>query len=270
MIKGPDSSKVVRMAMDLGALAVRGNHDHEAIRDYFTTVLPLKRAYLRYQEVRRKLQLDQGTHRTENRSSDAVDEDNPEKKKNDTPQAPQDPTATRSEASGPESSYIDRIAASLAPRLSTRPHAFLAAALTPKEMAWMCEMPYIIQSGDLRAVFVHAELQRDVPLDDQQPHVNMYMTINKKWAKFWPGPLTAYFGHDTARGLQKHQFSYGLDTGLKSLHCPTSVVLCKLNHVVLCKLNHSPFSFYDSVLVFVRLCVWRPADGSAAAAQGDC
>ena len=108
---------------------------------------------------------------------------------------------------------MDHIVASLPPSLATRPHTVLAATLSPEELAWLHEMPYIIQSGDLRAVFVHAELQPNVTFVDQQPQVNMYMTMNKKWAKFWRGPLTAYFGHDTARGLQQHPYAYGLDTG---------------------------------------------------------
>ena len=33
------------------------------------------------------------------------------------------------------------------------------------------------------------------------------------WAAEWNGPLTAYFGHDTARGLQIFPSAIGIDTG---------------------------------------------------------
>jgi hypothetical protein len=32
VLKGPSSAEVVRLAMDIGALSVRGNHDHEVVR----------------------------------------------------------------------------------------------------------------------------------------------------------------------------------------------------------------------------------------------
>ena len=31
--KGPSSREVIRLAMDIGALSVRGNHDHEVVRE---------------------------------------------------------------------------------------------------------------------------------------------------------------------------------------------------------------------------------------------
>jgi len=33
------------------------------------------------------------------------------------------------------------------------------------------------------------------------------------WADHWLGPLTVYFGHDAARGLQQKSAAWGIDTG---------------------------------------------------------
>jgi len=33
------------------------------------------------------------------------------------------------------------------------------------------------------------------------------------WADHWVGPLTVYFGHDAARGLQQKSAAMGIDTG---------------------------------------------------------
>jgi len=102
----------------------------------------------------------------------------------------------------------------------------LALQLSPSELAWLAELPYFIRSVDLGSVFVHAGFKADKRLAEQDPWVMMTARsvlpdgrmsprcFNRyPWAKTWRGPLTAYFGHDAARGYQLYDSAVGLDTG---------------------------------------------------------
>ena len=62
------------------------------------------------------------------------------------------------------------------------------------------------------------------------------------WANKWKGPLTAYFGHDAARGLQMYDCAVGLDTG-NILYC--TVLYCT---VLYCTV------LYCTVLYCIVLC----------------
>ncbi|KAJ1433322.1 Metallo-dependent phosphatase-like protein [Ochromonadaceae sp. CCMP2298] len=157
--KGPRSVEVVRLAIDIDAISVRGNHDHEVVRQRIT--------YERHHH-----------------------------------------------------------AASLA---SAANAAIANAANAASSFAWLTELPYFVRSMDLGSVFVHAGLQSTdrVKLQHQEPWVMMTMrsmipptgkassrcVLAFPWAAHWRGPLTAYFGHDTARGLQVYPHALGIDTG---------------------------------------------------------
>jgi hypothetical protein len=98
--------------------------------------------------------------------------------------------------------------------------------LSAREFEWMTQLPFFIRSDDLAALFVHAGLHPSLPLHQQDPWVMMTMRslqpggrvsckcdYKHPWADHWTGPLTVYFGHDAARGLQQQPAAIGLDTG---------------------------------------------------------
>jgi hypothetical protein len=161
--KGPSSVDVVRLAIDISALSVRGNHDHEVVRQGVT--------------YRKR----QGKY---------------------------------------------KVLSSRKAALESHEHLQIALKLSIKEFNWLAQLPYYIRSIDLGAVFVHAGFQGDVRLMDQDPWVMMTMRsllpdgrvsarciYKQPWADRWMGPLSVFFGHDAARGLQNHERAVGLDTG---------------------------------------------------------
>ena len=105
-------------------------------------------------------------------------------------------------------------------------HTRIAKELTPAQWSWLTELPYFVRSDDLSALFVHAGFQANLRLTDQDPWVMMTMRsllpghrasarcdFRFPWASLWKGPMTVYFGHDAARGLQIYNHAVGLDTG---------------------------------------------------------
>ncbi len=96
-------------------------------------------------------------------------------------------------------------------------------------------MPFTISIPQHNAIVVHAGLVPGVELDRQNPlnMVTMRNLLKKEtkdacavydaletdangaaaWASVWAGPAHVYFGHDANRGLQRHPFATGLDTG---------------------------------------------------------
>ncbi|MFT5357539.1 MAG: putative phosphodiesterase [Polyangiales bacterium] len=76
-----------------------------------------------------------------------------------------------------------------------------------------------------RAVHVvHAGFVPGIELEAQDPHLMQNLRTlhdgagssqrkGEPWAGQWPGPELVIFGHDAARGLQRHAHALGLDTG---------------------------------------------------------
>jgi hypothetical protein len=105
-------------------------------------------------------------------------------------------------------------------------HLELGMQLSSRELSWLADLPFYIRSMDLGCVFVHAGFKAGKRLTDQDPWVMMTVRSllpdgrmsprcfsRHPWANKWRGPLTAYFGHDAARGLQMYDCAVGLDTG---------------------------------------------------------
>jgi Calcineurin-like phosphoesterase len=177
--KGPDSQGVVQLAREEGAAAVAGNHDDHVLR---------VRAVARGE-------------------------------------APPPAKGIRAE------------------------HQQVADALGPADWAYLEAMPTFFRLGresplpaDANAdadadanektrvasadtVVVHAGAVPGIPIEDQRrEHLTTMRSIDdagnptkkiegRPWAAVWPGPERIVFGHDAIRGLQRHRFATGLDTG---------------------------------------------------------
>ncbi|KAI4907841.1 hypothetical protein J4E90_009249 [Alternaria incomplexa] len=118
----------------------------------------------------------------------------------------------------------------------------LAKQFTKKEIEYLRQCPVILRVGTVptlgNLVTVHAGLVPDTPLEHQDPfHVMNMRTIDLKtripsskhsgtpWEKFWnhhqeklkqEDRATVVYGHNRKKGLNIHEFSYGLDTGCVS------------------------------------------------------
>jgi hypothetical protein len=173
--KGPNSKAVIRLAMDIEAISVRGNHDQEV--------------------VRQGISFSRRTGKYDFKTSRRYAEEN---------LGDNQPNA----------------------RPSIEEHLRIAMSLSMQEFEWLSNLPYYIKAADLGCLFVHAGFQKNIPLPQQEPWSMMTMRSllptgkvsprciqNHPWGRDWGGPMTVYFGHDAARGLQKYTSAMGLDTG---------------------------------------------------------
>jgi hypothetical protein len=263
---------VVQLAMDIGALSVRGNHDHAVVKERTL-----------YVQALREMQAEIAASSSGSVENTSVRSDKPIGGKDDsnaTPEASSEANAV----SRKYAKFLENAAHSSATSKMPQ-HLRVAAALTEEQASWLADLPYFIRSLDLGAVFVHAGLLNNVRLPYQEPWIMMTMRSQMPsgrassrclsahpWAKTWKGPLTAYFGHDTARGLQIYPSAYGIDTGEKK--CIYDCVL-RQYAVPMLPLGY-PFRWSalqselrklvpDTFCLFARVCVWRQPDGGAAA-----
>ncbi|ATY64946.1 phosphatase family [Cordyceps militaris] len=206
--KGNDSPGVIDLAMELGASAVRGNHDN--------AVLDAAGA--------RRYRSGEWLPEAATRADDPVE-------------------ASPRTSSSVACEQVPGNAAESAPHSDTTIKT--AAALSARQLKWLSSLPLILRI-DLRAernsslakiVVVHAGLVPGVPLDQQDPHAVMHMRSlvvangvlaaaegegEEGWAAVWERAqedlqqqqrTLVVFGHDARRGLQARKYSVGLDSG---------------------------------------------------------
>ncbi|RKH52836.1 metallophosphoesterase, partial [Corallococcus llansteffanensis] len=105
-------------------------------------------------------------------------------------------------------------------------HRQVLDTLTADDWAYLGALPSYEHFPDLNVVAVHAGLVPGVPLSEQKEEFLLNMrsiaadgTPSKRleagepWGSLWKGPELVVFGHDAMRGLQRHPFALGLDSG---------------------------------------------------------
>lgn len=107
-------------------------------------------------------------------------------------------------------------------------HRAVAETLSAADVAWLESRPLFLRLDPVAArpyVVIHGGLVPGIPLEQQtRDHLLNLRSITAEgepskrivgapWASLWTGPEHVVFGHDAVRGLQKHPFATGLDTG---------------------------------------------------------
>jgi diadenosine tetraphosphatase ApaH/serine/threonine PP2A family protein phosphatase len=105
-------------------------------------------------------------------------------------------------------------------------HEQVLDTLSPEDWRYLEEQPLYRRFPELNVVVVHGGLVPGVRLEEQEADLLLNLrslkadgTPSKKvdagvaWASRWPGPERVIFGHDAIRGLQRHPYAVGLDTG---------------------------------------------------------
>ena len=105
-------------------------------------------------------------------------------------------------------------------------HRELALSLEESDWSFIRTMPLFLTLPEHNAIVVHAGLVPGVPLEEQSTEILLSIRTLRRdgsgssghddgppWATMWLGPQEIVFGHNARRGLQKHKFATGLDTG---------------------------------------------------------
>ncbi|WIG93793.1 metallophosphoesterase [Myxococcus sp. SDU36] len=105
-------------------------------------------------------------------------------------------------------------------------HQQVLDTLTPEDWAWLEAQPLYRLFPELNVVAVHGGLVPGVPLEAQKEDELLNLrsiladgTPSKRvdagapWASLWQGPELVIFGHDAMRGVQRHPYAVGLDSG---------------------------------------------------------
>ena len=105
-------------------------------------------------------------------------------------------------------------------------HRSIGEQLDEADWRWLEELPLTLRLEEHGVLVVHAGLYPGIPLAKQKrDHLLNLRSIaangdpgyraadGDPWAIHWRGPEHVVFGHDAIRGLQRHAFATGLDTG---------------------------------------------------------
>ena len=117
--------------------------------------------------------------------------------------------------------------ASLVERKQLRPeHREVVETLKEADWEYLTALPLYLRLTEYMAVVLHAGMRSGLPVEKQDRESLLYLrsvTADDKpsrsagegrpWGSLWRGPELALFGHDARRGLQRHPFALGLDTG---------------------------------------------------------
>jgi predicted phosphodiesterase len=109
-----------------------------------------------------------------------------------------------------------------------RLHRAVAETLSAADVDWLGSRPLWLRLdgvADRPYAVIHGGLVPGIPLEQQtRDHLLNLRSITAEgepskriveapWASLWKGPEHVVFGHDAVRGLQRHSFATGLDTG---------------------------------------------------------
>ncbi|KAF7586533.1 hypothetical protein BBP40_008705 [Aspergillus hancockii] len=227
--KGPDSPGVIDLAVELGASAVRGNHDN-AVLDA-------------------AVEINAGDNPMHAGGTTNCSAKLPENSGADLPSK----TVT---SEGPETSASPK--ASLLTRHSATTYS-TARALSTRQLDWLATLPLILRiklphhptsSLDDTLVVVHAGLTPGILLEKQDPHAVMHMRSlvhtsgdegsfipaeasgEESWVSQWDQwqdqlttRTTVIFGHDAKRRLQLGKHAIGLDSACLYGHHLSALVV---------------------------------------------
>jgi hypothetical protein len=119
-------------------------------------------------------------------------------------------------------------------------HVAIAKTLGADDWTWLEARPlWVAVDGDAPAshLVVHGGLVPGVPLAAQERKYLLNLRSitadgqptrkidGTPWAALWRGPPHVVFGHDAVRGLQRHRWATGLDTGCVYGGALTALVL---------------------------------------------
>jgi hypothetical protein len=120
-------------------------------------------------------------------------------------------------------------------------HGSIADTLSGDDIAWLEARPLYLHVGEagtgIPHLVVHGGLVPGVAIEQQErEHLLNLRSITadgrpskriegRPWGALWTGPEHVVFGHDAVRGLQRHPFATGLDSGCVYGRALTALVL---------------------------------------------